>query len=122
VKRYVAEPGSDAVRDAMAAADAWFCCRIGYVETVRAVGLVAGTRVAEAVRREWPSFAIVEIDEELAEEAAALSLTTELRSLDALHLAAALVLPRTNLTLATWDRGLHAAASARGVRVLPEAL
>lgn len=46
----------------------------------------------------------------------------ELRSLDAFHLAAALVLSATDLTLATWDRRLHAAARERGLRVLPDAL
>jgi predicted nucleic acid-binding protein len=110
------------VRDAMANADAWFCCRVGYVETIRAVGLVAGERVVETVRREWPSFGIVEVDADLSEQAAKLALSTELRSLDALHLASALVLPATDLTLATWDRRLHAAAQARGLHVLPETL
>jgi predicted nucleic acid-binding protein len=106
----------------MASASGWFCCRIGYIETIRAVGLVAGERAVETVRREWSSFGIMEVDAELTERAAALALSTELRSLDALHLAAALILPPTDLTLATWDRRLHAAAIERGLRVLPESL
>jgi len=42
-----------------------------------------------------------------------------MRSLDALHLAAAVLLPPADLVVATWDRRLHAAALAVGLRVLP---
>ena len=51
-----------------------------------------------------------------------LAVERELRSLDALHLAAALLLPRNDLVLATWDRRLHAAARAEGLAVLPAVL
>jgi prevent-host-death family protein len=40
VKRYVPEPHSELVRDAMREAD-WYIRRVGFVETIRAVGLVA---------------------------------------------------------------------------------
>ncbi len=120
VKRYVAEPGSELVRRAMAEQPAWFMCRIGFVETVRAVGLAAGARAAAAVRREWGSIGVVEVDAALAERAATLAVTDGLRSLDALHLAAALLLPRPALVVATWDERLHRAAQANGLRVLPE--
>jgi hypothetical protein len=43
VKRYVAEPGIDLVRTEMQATEGWYICRIGFVETVRAVGFTAGT-------------------------------------------------------------------------------
>jgi hypothetical protein len=42
--------------------------------------------------------------------------------MDALHLAAALMLPRDDLLLATWDRRLHAAAGAEGLALTPEKL
>jgi predicted nucleic acid-binding protein len=122
VKRYVAEDGSDLVRAAMADANAWFMCRVGFVETVRAVGLAAGARTTETVRREWESFGVIEVDRALSEDAAALALAHELRSLDALHLAAALLLPREAVTVATWDLRLHRAARASGLRVIPERL
>ncbi len=120
VKRYVAEPGSDVVRDAMAQADGWFMCRAGYVETVRAVGLAAGKKAARTVREEWPAIGVIEIDQRLVEHAAELTIDLDLRSLDALHLAAALVLPRDDLVIATWDRKLHAAARTTGLRLIPE--
>lgn len=122
VKRYVAEPDSDVVRTAMQAADGWYMCRIGYVETMRAVGLAAGEQATRTVREEWPAFGVVEVDEHLTERAAQLTVHYELRSLDALHLAAALLLPSDGLLLATWDRRLHASARAHELAVLPESL
>jgi hypothetical protein len=103
-------------------ADGWFMCRVGFVEAVRAVGLTAGKTAAKAVREEWPTFGVIEIDQQLIEDAAELAIGRELRSLDALHLAAALVLPHDDLVLATWGRRLHAAAGAAGLQVIPQAL
>ncbi len=106
----------------MYAADAWYICRIGFVETFRAVGLAAGKSATRVILEEWPAFGVVEVDRELAEQAARLALEDDLRSLDALHLAAALLLPPEHLVLATWDRRLHAAAQSHRLSVLPEAL
>jgi uncharacterized protein len=122
VKRYVAEPGSKLVREAMAVADIWFVCRVGYVETVRAIGLAAGTSATRAATQEWPAFAIVEVEQPLVEHAAALARDHDMRSLDAIHLAAALVLPRDGLRFATWDRRLHRAAQAEGLEPTPLSL
>jgi hypothetical protein len=33
-------------------ADGWFMCRVGFVETVRAIGLSAGRAAARTVREE----------------------------------------------------------------------
>jgi uncharacterized protein len=106
----------------MGRTDGWFMCRIGFVETVRAVGLSAGEAVAETVRDEWSAFGVIEVDQRLAEHAAELGIARELRSLDALHLAAALMLAQDDLILATWDHRLHAAAGAEGLGLIPEAL
>jgi predicted nucleic acid-binding protein len=106
----------------MRRADGWFICRIGLVEAARAVGLVAGAQTIESLRRESAAFAVVEVDERLADQAASLTLERDLRTLDALHLAAALILPRDDLVFATWDRRLHAAADAEGFELLPQSL
>jgi len=103
-------------------ADGWFMCRVGFVETVRAVGLSAGQAAARTVREEWPAFGAIELDQRLVEDAAKLVVDRELRSLDGLHLAAALMLPRDDLLLATWDRRLHAAAGVEGLALIPERL
>lgn len=65
---------------------------------------------------------MIEIDQRLAEDAAKLAIDHELRSMDALHLAATLVLPREDLLLATWDRRFHAAGKAEGLALIPEKL
>ena len=106
----------------MAHDEVWCSCRIGFVETIRAVGLAAGRAVAEAVRREWPAFTVVEVNQDLVERASELTFTHDLRSLDALHLAAALLLPPKDLIVGTWDRRLHAAARAHNLTVLPASL
>lgn len=119
MKRYVAEPGSEEVRAAMQAADRWAMCRVGYVETARAIGLAAGEGVVRRFENEWPAFTVVEVDAALAGHAASLAAAHDLRSLDALHLAAALTLPRGDLVLATYDRRLHGAARGSGLDVDP---
>lgn len=103
----------------MGQADGWFMCRIGFLETARAVGMAGSAAAVRAVRSEWPSFAVIEVDQELVEHSIDLALRHELRSLDALHLASALILPREALTLAAWDRRLHAAARTEGLAVFP---
>lgn len=103
-------------------ADGWFICRVGFVEVVRAISLAAGRSAARAFRAEWPAFGVVEVDEELVERAAELATMRELRSLDALHLAAALVLPSNDLVVATWDVRLHAGACDEGLAVIPAEL
>ncbi len=119
----MAEPDSELVRAAMHADDRWFACRIAFVETVRAVGLAAGLAATQPVREEWPSFGVVEVDQDLVEQAAQLALDDGLRSLEALHLAAALLLGSDGLVLATWDRRLHAAATqSHQLSTLPERL
>lgn len=97
-------------------------CRAGFVETFRAVGLTAGRAATSALREEWPAFGVIEIDQRLVEEVAELAVDRGLRSLDALHLAAALVLPQDDLCFVTWDRRQHAAAGAQGLRLIPDAL
>ena len=58
----------------MERAEGWFMCRAGFVETVRAVGLVGGPAATKAAKEEWPAFAIVEVDQRLVEDAAELAI------------------------------------------------
>jgi predicted nucleic acid-binding protein len=122
VKRYIAEEGSDAVRAAIDDADGLAMCRVGFVETIRAVAFGGDRRDVKRVERHWTAIAVVEVDRTLAEKAAALAVSHGLRALDALHLAAALSLPGGDLILATWDRRLHEAARREGLRTLPAAI
>jgi uncharacterized protein len=122
VKRYVAEPGSDEVRASMNTADAWYICRVGYVETARAVARAGRRAALSRFHAEWPSFGVIELDQALVEAAARLTQSSELQSLDAIHLASALLLPREELVLATWDHRLRSAAAAQRLAVAPERL
>jgi uncharacterized protein len=122
VQRYVAEEGSEALIGAMDRADGWAICRVGYVETARAVRLAAGKPAVRRFEADWPSFEVVEVDTSLAEHAAELAFTDELRSLDALHLAAALLIASDEMAFATWDARLHRAARGQGLAVFPAEL
>lgn len=122
VKRYVAEEGSDLLESAMDRADALAICRIGFVETARAIGLAGDEQDVKKFEAEWEWFDVIDVDQALAERAAALALSHGLRTLDALHLAAALELESGDVTFVTWDRRLHQAACAEGLTVLPETL
>lgn len=122
VKRYVAEQGSDDVVVAMDRAETWSSCHLAFVETVRAVHLRAGAKGVRRVRGEWPNIDVVEVNRGLVEGAARLAVAAGLRTLDALHLAAALTLPVESLVFATWDLRLHFAAREYGLRTLPAEL
>jgi predicted nucleic acid-binding protein len=122
VKRYLAEDGSEAVLNAMEGARALSMCRVGFVETLRAVDQAGERRDVKRFERDWLSIDVVEVDRSLSERAAELTLSHRLRSLDALHLAAALSLPGEDLTVATWDVRLHRATRDQGLQTLPQAL
>ena len=123
VKRYLKEEGSDSVIAAMEdAEEAWCSCRIGFLETARAVGRAEGARALREVELDWREFDVVEVDSELTERAVEVAIASGLRTLDALHLAAALSLADAEIVFATWDARLHRAARTTGLRTLPAVL
>jgi uncharacterized protein len=121
VKRYVAEPGSDAVLEAMDRARAWHTCRSGYAETLIALTRATGpsARPRRRFLEEWPLFSVVEVNQALVESAAKLAGKEDLRTLDSLHLAAASLLPVRDRVIATWDQRLWRASDRNGLRTLP---
>jgi predicted nucleic acid-binding protein len=122
VKRYVREDGSDAVIDVMGRASSYKMCRIGFVETVRAVARGGEPEDVEKIKRDWSRVDVIEVDMALTEHAAELAVGHRLRTLDALHLAAALAVAGQDPTFVTWDADLHRAAREQGLRTLPAAL
>ncbi len=122
VKRYVVEEGSEELIAAMEGTETWVSCWLGYVETVRAVGIRAGVEASNRIRSEWATMDLVQVDARLAEQAADIALASRLRSLDAFHLAAALAVSDPELVLATWDRRLHQVAREHGLKTLPATL
>jgi uncharacterized protein len=119
VKRYVDEEGSDVVRVAMATAEVNSISWVGCVETIRAVGRAAGASGVGRFQSEQSTFDVVDFDRTLADRAGRIGWSTGLRSLDAMHLAAALSLSSRELFFATWDTRLHRAAREHGLQTLP---
>jgi predicted nucleic acid-binding protein len=109
------------VLEAMDGARAWHICRIGYAETLIALTRAAGpsARPRRRFLEEWPLFSVVEVNQVLVESAAKLASAADLRTLDSLHLAAALLLPARDRVMATWDQRLWLASDRNGLRTLP---
>jgi len=124
VKLFVPEPGAPEFAAAAAAAARMASSRITFVEVARALRRRAATDDEhEAMLNHWSTawqeHDVVDFDQPLAEHAASLAGYHGLRSLDAIHLASALVLPPAPLRFATWDRRLWEAARAVGLRTVP---
>jgi predicted nucleic acid-binding protein len=102
-------------------ADEVVCLSIGYVEG-RATIARRVTRRTRRARRElderWEQVQTETVDDELIAGAVRVADVYRLRSLDALHLAAA-VRVGGDLSFVTWDAELRAAASAAGFTTLP---
>ena len=126
VKLLIAEAGSPQVLDWVDEAMAVACSPLGYPEMVSAFGrrLREGSlaprlyaRVLEELESQWDNVVSVAVDERLA---GSLARRYPLSGADAVHLAAALTLARSDLpvTLCSYDRRLNAAAVSEGLPVL----
>jgi predicted nucleic acid-binding protein len=134
VKRYVAEPGSRQVAEAIAAAEVVGTSLISRAETAAAlakavrVGTLTrqeGSSALQVFRSEWPSLVRVQATEVLVARADELAWELGLRGYDAVHLASALVWQEgmgERVTVATFDRELWEAAKARGMVAFPDDL
>jgi predicted nucleic acid-binding protein len=90
-------------------------CALARVEVVRAVA-PGGIPAVALARRQLGRFHQLDLDRELLDRAAALPADTPLRSLDAIHLAAALTLPSLRAVV-TYDIRMQAAAHALGLPI-----
>ena len=108
--------------DAMDHASRWQICRIGYTETLIALTRAAGASARPRRRfiEEWPLFSVLEVNQDLVESASKLAIAEDLRTLDSLHLAAALLLPARDRAMATWDQRLWRASDRNGLQMLPD--
>lgn len=134
VKRYVQEPGSSEVQQAIANADAVGTSVISLVEMTAALrrAIHVGTLVeaeAEVARRrletEWPDYIRVQVTEALIDRAKDLAWKHRVRGYDAVHLASGLVWQAglgAGVTFATFDVHLWKAAQAEGLSVFPAKL
>jgi predicted nucleic acid-binding protein len=115
VKLIVAESESAALQRELRGEPERASCALARVEVVRAVRPHGAAAVARA-RRLLRRLDLIQLDEELLDAAAMLD-GGPLRSLDAIHLAAAQLLGDSLTRVITYDQRMTAAAAAVGLTV-----
>jgi predicted nucleic acid-binding protein len=115
VKTVIAEPESRALMRWLTDKEQLAACELIRVETVRAVRVSDPGAVPRA-RRALSMLTMIRLEDSVYEVAAGLNPVT-LRSLDAVHLAAALSLGHDLGGMVTYDLRMAEAAVALGVRV-----
>ena len=123
LKRYVREPESSECERLLNTDVAWITARHTWVEVQRNLArLVEGadrTRLQRAFAGDWKRMHIVELDRETCECAGDLAKTHPgIRSLDALHLAAAQRVGSSAISFLTYDLRQGRAARELGIKVL----
>jgi uncharacterized protein len=116
VKLVVVEPESSALRNALARWPTFASAALIRTETVRALRRSGNGQYAGTALRLLRTVHLVRVNEALLDRAAYLD-PPDLRSLDALHLAAALELSSDLGALYTYDARLTDAAEAYGLDV-----
>ena len=115
VKLVVREPESAALMRYVAQHSDRASCGLARTEVVRAVSAQGGRALARA-RKLLNRIDLVTLDDELLDEAGLLG-TSVLRSLDAIHLAAARSLGQDLIAVVTYDGRMAAAAATLGLDV-----
>ncbi|MEZ5138170.1 MAG: type II toxin-antitoxin system VapC family toxin [Acidimicrobiales bacterium] len=105
--RYLSGPHRPIVLEAMAADGAWCASALARTEALGMVDRVCdvagdGDEVRRALRDDWERIHVVPLDQRCLDRAAELCREQPLRTVDALHLAAADRLPRP-ITYVTFD-------------------
>lgn len=122
MKRYVDEPRRRECLELLESDRAWVTARHTFVEVLHAIGRARepndGIRAQREFREEWMGIQIVELDEVTCEAAADFAITLGVRTLDALHLAAAQRAGGGALPFLTYDLRLAQAARSLGWPVL----
>ncbi len=128
VKLVVDEAGSDIAAALWNACDAALSSRLAYPEVCAALASagrnhdLTDSEASDAAAEWevfWASMRPVELTADIERAAGALAARRHLRGADAVHLASALALGSTDLTVAVWDKRLHAGADAVGLAVAP---
>ena len=118
VKLVVREAESTALRTYLAErrSDARMAAALARTEVVRAVAMHRSIEVVETARRIIARLHLVPLNNRLL-DAAATKLPPELRTLDAIHLAAAMTAPDLR-AIVTYDKRLADAAATAGLAVV----
>lgn len=122
LKRYVEEADSSAADALLRADGALLTARHTIVEVRRNLARLLSGRDLAAARAAFagdlPSFSIIELDETTCESAATIAEMTGVRTLDALHLAAAQRVSAPGVGFLTFDLRQAQAARALGLTVV----
>jgi uncharacterized protein len=131
VKLVLDERGSDIAAALWNGCDAALSSRLAYPEVCAALEAAGRNHdltesEASAAIAEWQTFWAsmrpVELSAAVEQSAGALTARHRLRGAHAVHLASALALGSTDVTVAVWDRRLHAGVVASGLAVAPAAV
>ena len=131
VKLVLDETGSDVAVAVWNACDAALSSRLAYPEVCAALAaagrnhdLTESEASAAAGEREifWSSMRPIELSADVERAAGELAVLYRLRGADAVHLASALAHGSQEVTVAAWDKRLHAGAAAAGLPVAPATL
>ena len=121
-KHYVIEPGSDHCDSILSADPDWVSAHHAFVEMQHAFGrLLSGADLAGALdvfTTDWERMIVIELDHDVYARAGEISVTLRVRTLDALHLAAAQRAGGGSLSFLTYDVRQAAAARSLGWTVL----
>lgn len=127
VKLYIAEAGSDLVRQRLAEAEAVAVCRIAWAEAHAALSrrarevVVDAPQIAEAkakLAQDWPHYVVLEVSQPLVERAGEYADAFALRAYDSVQLAAAFEAARQSgiaVCFACFDERLNKAAKLLGM-------
>ncbi len=122
LKRYIDEPDSADCEQILAADESWITGRHTWVEVIRNLArLLSGperARLLRTFRGDWNRISVVELDQTTIESAAEVAKTYGVRTLDAMHLAAAQRVGGTSIPFVTFDVRQAQAARAMGMAVL----
>lgn len=122
VRRYVHDRDRALVLDTMAADPAWCASALCRSETLLALHRLAlgpyqQAKLWQALREDWAAFVVVPVDDRCLARATDIGATFGVRSVDAIHLAAADRLPRP-VRFVTFDRRQIPAAVGLGFEVI----
>jgi len=117
VKLIVSEPASGELIAYLRTRPLRFASRLADVEVRRAAARFAGLDVEVRLRRVLARISSVELDEALAVSAAGIA-PVGLRTLDAIHLASAMIVGPQLEALVTYDQRLADAAGSLGIHVV----
>ena len=122
LKRYISEDESNACERILLGDPSWVTARHTWVEVVRNLAkLLTGsdrTRMKKIFAADWLRFYVVELDDTTCRRAGELAETLQVRTLDALHLAAAERAGGSALPFVTYDLRQAQAARSLGWTVL----